>query len=130
MKNESPNNFPSTDAALNAALRRLPDVRVASNFTARVMRAVELEDAKLHRSRHWHWRALFPRVATATALVLFAGIIFRHEFSNNPAVLGKTIAQITASESLPSVDALKNFDAIQRMSKSTSADGELLADLQ
>jgi len=30
----------------------------------------------------------------------------------------------------PSVEALDNFDAIQRMSQSARADGELLADLQ
>ena len=130
MKNESPNKFPSADAALDAALARLPDAALASNFTARVMQAIELEDAKFSRARRWNWPSLFPRIALATAVIFFTGIIFRqYEFSSHRAVLEKTVAQIS-TQPLPSIDALKNFDAIQRMGQSASADGELLADLQ
>jgi negative regulator of sigma E activity len=130
MKNELPNNFLPTDATLDDALKRLPDAHIASNFTARVMQAIELEEAKNLRVRRWHWRALFPRIAFASALILFTGIILRqHEFSMHRANLEKTVAQIS-TQPLPSIDALKNFDAIQRMSKPAVADNELLADLQ
>ena len=37
---------------------------------------------------------------------------------------------VAVSQPLPSVDALENLDAIQRMSQSGHADGELLAALQ
>ena len=41
------------ESALNSALTRLPDASVPSNFTARVLQAVEREEA---RPRVWSWR--------------------------------------------------------------------------
>ena len=66
------------EAGLNEALGRLPDAPVPSNFTARVLQAVEREAAaELRRRRTWQvwlrWRWL-PKAAVA-AVVLGAGLV-------------------------------------------------------
>ena len=48
---------------LTEALVKIPDAAVPSNFTARVLDAIELEAAREARARNWtlNWRALWPR---------------------------------------------------------------------
>jgi negative regulator of sigma E activity len=138
MKNEPSNNeTPSAadlklEARLSQALARLPDAAVPSNFTARVMQAVELEESREARrwSFAWNWHALLPRIAVTAAVVLFAGLTLHHyELNSRRTALALNVALIAGSQPLPSVDALKNFDAIQRMSQ-PRADEELLALMQ
>jgi len=68
-----------TDAALTRALEKLPDVRVSSNFTARVLQAIEVEERKKTREqqtgfRAWlHLHRWLPRAA-ATCLLLGTGL--------------------------------------------------------
>jgi negative regulator of sigma E activity len=117
---------------LNQALAKLPDAAVPSNFTARVLQAVEFEESR--RSRRWipgwNWHALLPRVAVTAAVVLFAGLTFHHhELASQRTAFARNIALVAGSQPLPSVDALKNFDVIQRMSQ-PRADEELLALMQ
>ncbi len=117
---------------LRELLSRLPDAPVASNFTARVMQAVALEESR--RARRWNfipnWRAFLPRAAVATAVILFAGLTLQHhELAARRATFAKNAA-LVAETPMPSVDALKNFDAIRRMSQPARADDELLALLQ
>ena len=117
---------------LRELLSRLPDAAMPSNFTARVLQAVEMEESRpAHKwNFSWNWHALLPRVAVTTAAVLFAGLTFHHhEVYNQRAALAKNVAFVADAQPLPSVDALKNFDAIQRMSQ-PRADEELLALLQ
>ena len=85
------------ESRLSETLARLPDAPVPSNFTARVLQAVERESVR-PRAINWSW--------TWRMLVLVA-----------------------EAQPLPSVDALKNFNAIQRMSQ-PRADDELLVLLQ
>ncbi len=121
------------ETRLTDALAKIPDAPAPSNFTARVLEAVELEESRAARSRgwHWNWHSLFPRIAVATAVLLFAGIsIQRYEVRSHRVALAKEVASVAASQPLPNVDALENLDAIQRMSQSSHADGELLAALQ
>jgi hypothetical protein len=113
-------------------LSRLPDAPVASNFTARVLQAVELEESRRSRrwSFGWDWHALLPRIAVTTAVVLFAGLTIRqHEIIVRRTAFARNVALVAGAQPLPSVDALKNFDAIQRMSQ-PRADEELLALMQ
>ena len=135
MKNEPSN--PETpvpadlelEARLTRALARLPDAPVSSNFTARLMQAVDLEESR--RSRRWrfgwNWHALLPRLAVTASVVLFAGLTVRHyELVARRNTLARSVAMVTGSQTLPSMEALQNFDAIQRMSQ-PGADQELLA---
>ena len=138
MKNEPSNHETPSPAdlklevRLSQALARLPDAAVPSNFTARVIQAVELEESRRSRrwSFGWNWHALLPRVAVTAAVVLFAGMtLHHHELTSRRTALARNIALVAGSQPLPSVEALKNFDAIQRMSQ-PRADDELLALLQ
>jgi len=114
---------------LRELLSRLPDAPVASNFTARVMQAIDLEESR--RARRWNfifnWRAFLPRAAIAAVAILFAGLTLQHhELNEHRVAFAKNVA-LVAETPMPSVDALKNFDAIRRMSQPARADDELLA---
>jgi hypothetical protein len=103
-----------------------------SNFTARVLDAIELEEKKSARQPDWiwNWRLLFPRVAVACAILIFAGVsIQRYEVHSQRIQLAKNLATVASAQS-PGMDALENLDAIRGMAQSGHADGELLAALQ
>jgi len=117
------------ESRLTAALARVPEAPVASNFTARVLQAIEREEARGARTLgwSWYWRVLIPRVAVAVAVVGFAGLAYQHHQFDKRAQLARDVALLAKAQPLPSVEALKNFDAIQRMSQTTSqADDKLL----
>jgi len=124
------------EASLTDALARMPDQPVPSNFTARVLDAIDREEASAVRShgRRWSWRVLWPRLAMGTALLLFAGIgVQRYEVVQEHRAEVANSLRVMASASttaVPDVDALKNFDAIQRMGQSAHADTDLLVALQ
>ena len=122
MKNES-----QEVREIRQLLSRLPDAPVSSNFTARVMQAVELEETRRPSRWNlpaWKWHSLVPRAAVAAVALGLAGFAFhQHEISSQRAAFVRRIALVPA----PSVEALKNFDAIQRMSQPVHADQELLA---
>jgi hypothetical protein len=125
------NNEPLQDVQkqMRGLLTRLSDVPVSSNFTARVMQAIELEEMRQSRSWFfgWRWRAIVPRAAAATVIVGLAGFTFyQHEIYVQQVALARSAA-LVASQQMPSVEALKNFDAIQRMGQSARPDNELLA---
>jgi hypothetical protein len=119
---------------LRELLARLPDAPVPSNFTARVMQAVELEESR--RARRWKiftwdWHAILPRAAAVAVVVMAAGLAWhQHEMVSHRTALARSVALVANTQPLPSVEALNNFDAIQRMSQPAHADDELLALLQ
>jgi len=121
------------EARLTASLAKLPNVPVASNFTARLMAAVELEEsvpATTWRLR-WNWRVLIPRVMATAAVLIFTGLFWEHyELSSQRRMLAENVAQVASAKPIPSLEALYNFDAIQRMSQPVAADKELLALMQ
>jgi negative regulator of sigma E activity len=120
------------EAALNAALTRLPDAGVPSNFTARVLQAVEREEARPRaRGWRWNWHTLVPRVAFAAVVITFAGLAFQHhETYRQRITLARNVALATRGQPMPSPEALENFDAIRRMSQPQHADDELLTLMQ
>ncbi len=120
------------EARLTQALAKIPDAPVPSNFTARVMADIERAEIQTARPQIWalNWRLLWPRVAVAAAVLIFAGVsLQRYEIHAQRTALAKNLA-LAARAPSPSVDALENLDAIQRMSQSSHADNELLAVLQ
>ena len=114
---------------LRGLLSRLPDAPVASNFTARVMQAVEFEASRHSRRWNifvWNWHAFLPRLAVAVVVITTAGLAFqRHEANAHREQLVKNVALVAGA--MPSVEALRNFDAIRRMSQPVHADEGLLA---
>jgi anti-sigma factor RsiW len=126
----------AAEAGLGAALDQLPDVPVASNFTARVLQAVEREKASAERQPlgwlapgTW-WRRWAPRVALAGLLVTTGAISYRHFETARQAEVALSVATISDVSSLPSPEILKDFEAIQALNQTPPADEELLALLQ
>jgi hypothetical protein len=124
------------EARLTDALGQMPNLPVSSNFTARVLEAIELEEAQSARAAqskgwHWNWHRLLPRVAVTAAILLFAGIGMQyHATGLQRAAMIKSLSTVASAQTVPSVEALNNFDTIQRMSQSGRADTELLVALQ
>jgi hypothetical protein len=123
------------EARLTDALAHLPNVPVPSNFTARVLDAVALEDMRAARAARtrwsWSWRGWWPRVAaTAAVLLVAAAVFYQHEASRSRSEMAKSLSLVASAKGVPSVDVLENLDVIQRMSQPAHADTELLAALQ
>lgn len=125
------------EVALCQMVKRLPNAPVSSNFTALVMQAVELEQRQAERVPvtlgFWAWlRKHMAQVAASTAMVVLAGglVILQQRHAHTQAVTNqmKELAKVVP---VPSVDALKDYEAIRRLSQvSTEPDLELLAALQ
>jgi hypothetical protein len=123
-------NMKNEPQELRELLSHLSDAPVASNFTARVMRAVELEDSQAARKHgwRWNWHALLPRAAAIATVVIAAGFAFhQYDAASRRAEITKSVMIVASAQKLPSVEALQNFDAIQRMSQPVHADQGLLA---
>jgi anti-sigma factor RsiW len=123
------------EAGLNAGLGRLPDAPVPSNFTARVLQAVEREAvAELRRPQGkwltWLWLRWLPRAAFA-AVVVGVGLLSFHQVqAAHRKKLVESVAAVSAVSSLPSPDILKDFDAIRALNPTPAPDEQLLAVLQ
>ena len=112
------------EAALTQAMTKLPDAPMPSNFTSRVLQAVERETQATERAirpaRSPWWRGFIPRLAVATLLVGITGFSYwRHQ-----AVKQEEL--VDAAKNLVTVDpaALEDFEAIRHLSQ---ADDGLLA---
>lgn len=116
-----------TDAALNQALERLPQAPVPSNFTARVMQAVEREAAAAgppaHAPTSW-WRMFLPRFATVAVVVVAGLLVYRHNEVQKREDLARGLALVAEAAPLSDVTVLEDFDAIQRMTAETAAADE------
>lgn len=121
------------EAALSGALQQLPDAPVPSNFTARVLQQIECEEMQPARQRGWTWlwRILVPRTAVAAVILGSSVFAFRHhQAQQRMEAIGESLVKVATVPSLPSPEALENFDAISKLSSDSAADKELLALLQ
>jgi anti-sigma factor RsiW len=123
------------EAGLNAALGRLPDAPVPSNFTTRVVQAAEREAAAGLRQPGWKWWGWprlrwLPRVAL-TATLVSAGVVSCLVIQDvQRKNLGEGVAVVSMVSSLPGPDILKDFDAIRASNPTPTADEKLLTALQ
>lgn len=123
----------AAEQQISRAVRRLPDAPVPSNFTARVMQAVERETAATERAarRSW-WRSFgwIPRLATACA-VLGLSVVSMHQYQTTKRErMAQSVAALAEVASMPSPEVLQDFDTICRLGQTPPADEELLALLQ
>ncbi len=120
------------ESALSAALHRLPDAPVPSNFMARVWQDIEAVERRGQGSRsgwlsRFRWPSLAQQFALAT-LMLAAVMVIQNRRAHSPARLAQSIEQVTTLTTLPSIEMLKDFEVISRLNQS-SADLDLLAAL-
>jgi anti-sigma factor RsiW len=119
------------DAALSRALARLPDAPMPSNFTARVLQAVELEQATQQRTAatkpRRSWLSWLPQTALASVFIVMGLMAFREATYQREQRFARSLKTVTAVAALPGPDVLQDFEAIQQLSPPRSPDLELLA---
>jgi hypothetical protein len=122
------------EARLTEALTKLPDAPVPSNFTARVLQAVESETAAVLRPRlsrwHWFWHSLAPKSAYAVVLAALALFAYHGQAAAKRARLARSVAAVSEVASAPSPEILQDFETIRRLNPAPKPDQELLALLQ
>jgi anti-sigma factor RsiW len=110
-----------SELSLNHLLEQLPDVPVASNFTARVVQAAQREAAQpaarsfLQLVRQW----LLPRRATGVAWAALAVCVtwfaVHQAESNTKARRASELVVISRTAVLSDPVVVEDFDAIQRL---------------
>jgi anti-sigma factor RsiW len=118
------------ETGLNEGLARLPDAPMPSNFTVRVMQAVEHAAAERERAPRWNWswRLWVPRMAIAVVMISLGLFAYQRHGTVERVKLAQSVAAVLETKSLPSPEVLADFDAIRHLS--TPADEELLAALK
>lgn len=125
------------EQALTRILARLPEQTVPSNFTARVLDAIDRVEPQTSRSpgisllgwlRSMGW---VPRL-TGVAVLVVAGYLGHHQYQTSQrATLARDVAQVSElAEAVPSVEIFQDFDAIRNLQSAAVPDEELLALLQ
>jgi len=120
----------AAEAGLAELLSRLPDAPVPTNFTARVLQAVEQDSQSAARARTgWNrfWRPFLPRAAVAAAVVLVGLLSYERHEAAQRAVLARNLATVTDFAGVPNADAMENFDAVRQLGRTPPPDDELLA---
>jgi hypothetical protein len=124
------------EKALTQALNGLADAPVSSNFTARVVQAAQREAAAADRASKpiesaWRWWVRWmPQAAGATLAIALGLVSYAHFREARRVELVRSVTTVTQVASVPSPQALEDFDAIQAMSQKPTADEELLKVLQ
>lgn len=115
------------DRALGRALQSLPDAPVSSNFTARVMQELDLDDARANRQPRG-WRQLWPRLGWATAALVLA-VLGAQQFRSNQRAQLAADAALVSKDIARLPDAFRDFDVVESLGEITPAsdDGILIA---
>ena len=127
------------EASLSSSLARVPNPAVPSNFTARVLQAIERETLAEPRSRAasgW-WQNLLRRTrwamgsSFAVLLVITGFLIHGHRVERqHELALMKSVAIVAGVSALPNTEVLTNFDTIRALSQAPAPDDQLLAALE
>lgn len=129
--NEKPDN--QADARLDALLRGLPDKPVPSNFTARVMQAIERETPALSQARtgSWTWWMRFiPRAAVVTVVVTVCSFAWHNHRVQQRTELAQSVATVSKVDPITDPAVLADFDAIRRMGQEPHYDEAIIAYLK
>ena len=125
------------EQSLTGALDRLPDAPVSSNFTARLMQSIELEERRTKRETKvvswWDMAAPWRWVLRGglASVVLAAGLLAVHQVQmQQRQQLAESVAAVSTVSSMPNPEILQDFEAIRALSPAPAADEELLALLQ
>lgn len=122
------------ESVLTEHLNRLPNVPVASNFTARVLGSVEAEikaDSLKKARGRWTWRLLMPRAAFALSgaltVIAVVSLVSHQQRANARQEMAQSVAAVSSVASLPSPEVLQDFEAIRRLNFTPAPDDQLLA---
>jgi hypothetical protein len=120
-----------SDLRLSELLERLPDAPVPSNFTARVLQAVERDASAESRPvvSRWSWvlRSLLPKAAAAAVVLTVAMLTYHENTVSKRAEVVQGVKVVAGVPSLPSPEVLQNFDTIRNMGNPSGPDLRLIA---
>jgi anti-sigma factor RsiW len=115
------------DRQLTEALEKLPPVPVPSNFTARVLQAIERESVPARgpapNRLTWFLRSLLPKAAVA-AVILGVGLLTYREHTLSKHSESAQEVKMVAGVLVPGPEILQDFDTIRQI---TGPDPELIA---
>jgi hypothetical protein len=120
------------ESHLNQALKHLPNTPVSSNFTARVLQAIELENKIRERSRQkgWHFGRLitwFPKASAAAFILGVGAFSFYQVKAHDRTVMVRNVVALSQAVSASDPELMENFDLIHKLSDpQAGADHELL----
>ena len=120
------------ELVLNQVLQNLPDVPLSSNFTARVLQAIELDELRnrgdiqshawLARLRRW-----LPRFAVAGLVIGLGGLGYQRYHLHTLSEKAGSVQLVTRiATTLPDVQMWQDFDAIAKLTQPTAADDKVL----
>ena len=119
------------ERALTRAVQALPDLPVSSNFTARVLQEVDLEEQTLARERErsvW-WQRLWPKLGWATAALLLTTLGIQYHTAQKQKIV-VDLVRISGTQA-PGPDVLQDFEVINRLRQAAApSDEDLLVALQ
>ena len=128
------------EAALNFHLERLADAPLSSNFTARLLQAVELEQAREQRPRSfslpaWSRRWLtgyLPKAASAMLLLVFLAVGLQQYRVYNRKQVAESVEKLYSITAVfPKPEVFQDFEVIHQLGQVQPVDdAELLAALQ
>jgi hypothetical protein len=123
------------EAALNRLLERLPVPPVSSNFTARLLQAVQAAPARStwrdwFAPAQWLPEGLAGRVAMCSLMAGVCLFSFREYQALHRVRMARELAGVSRLATLPPMEWLKDFDTINGISKVKVADDDLLAALE
>jgi len=127
----------AADGALNDALARLPEKPAPSNLTARVLAELD-RDATQERASQRTWLTSFrwlPRVAVAVVVIGGAAFWYQQRLATEEAeALARQqaealarLATVAEPDTMPTVEALEDFDVILKIHPESLVDTELLS---
>jgi anti-sigma factor RsiW len=119
-----------TEKNLTGLLSRLPDAPVPSNFTARVLQAVEREtrtEEGRKIARGWWLRVLLPRAAVVAAVIGGGFFSYQSYQSAQRAKFVEGLAAVTGVAAVPGAETLEDFEVIRRLPEKSVADEELIS---
>jgi anti-sigma factor RsiW len=119
--------------AVQQALRQLPDAPLSSNFTARVLAAADRADRETSHDTpapawlEWLAQLRWARAAAMAGIVLCVGALsLQHDSQQSRSELVSDLQEVSSVAKLPSMDMLKDFDFINSLSQTPTADVDLL----
>src|SRR5690242_372031 len=123
------------EIGLDQLLYQLPEIPVASNFTARIVQTLRAEkpDRSVTRLAWWElrWLGWLPKAAPAVVVLCLGLLGYRHHRDSVREKMAESLPNVTSVISLHSPDIWENFDEINKLSHTQpQADVQLLALLQ
>ncbi|MCO5052343.1 MAG: hypothetical protein M9920_08575 [Verrucomicrobiae bacterium] len=118
----------ATENLLSELLTQRAPATVSSNFTARVLRAIESEKHSVHINPVSWWRRFLPRMAVVGGVLLVSLIGYRQHLIGKQRELARAAHEVANVRSLTDPVVIEDFEIIRQLPPfAVVADEKLLA---